>query len=149
MPRATADLESSDTLLQQPGVVRQVQTDRVGFFHHCGIALRDLIKLTDANVDLLQGGCLFLGATGDMTDAFGDVRCSANDGLKFLADLCHDIHTRMHLRRAAFDQLFDFPCSAARALGQGSDLGRNHRNPLPAFPARAASTAAFRARRLV
>ena len=119
------------------------------FLDHRRVLLGDLVHLVDGGVDLLQAGGLFLGAGGDLGDDGVDLGHLGDDPLQRLAGLptsatpCSTCAVD-----AEISALISLAASAERWASARTSEATTAK-PRPASPARAASTPAFSASRLV
>ncbi len=115
-----------------------------------GVGLRDLVHLGHGDVDLANPVALFLGGRGDAGNEvihFADV---LHDRGKRGGDLGADVHAARALLHGVFDLRGGFLGGLGAALGEAANTSSaTTAKPMPASPARAASTAALRARRFV
>jgi hypothetical protein len=120
-----------------------------GLLDHGGVLLGGLVHLVHGAVDLVQAGRLFGGRGGDLGD---DALMSCTPAMMRAGPRRSRRPGSTPARRPAGsrrDQGLDLLGRVGRALGQGPHFLGDDREAATASPARAASTPAFRASRLV
>ena len=148
LPMFWANPEFSDQFNEQPRFLRKRLAGRIGFFRHAGVLLRELIDFADGDVHVVDASRLTLCAFGNPIDELADFVDFGGDGAQSLSRFGDEIDAGADLARRTVDQLSNFLRRLRGPLRQRANL-RSHAKPRPASPARAASTPALSASKLV
>lgn len=108
----------------------------------CGILLHDFLQLADAQVNLADGVHLLLGCLGNLLDQVGGIADLGHRPIEQCAGILGN-------GDAFLGKVADLLSGGLAPFREFSDLARDDREAFTMRPARAASIAAFSARRLV
>ena len=111
--------------------------------------MHDLIGLGHGGVDLLQAGGLLEGMLGDRRHRVVQVGDLQGDALERGASVADEFDAARDLRVGGRNQGLDLLGRVGRALRERAHFGRHDREASAGFPARAASTPALSASKLV
>ena len=114
-----------------------------------GVTLRHRVHIGDGTVDLLKADRLLTGGADDPDGPVGDDRDRRGDLVQGTPGGSHEVHPAGHLTTTFLKQALDVARRFDGAARQHADLRRDHGEALGSSPARAASTAAFKASRFV
>ena len=147
--RGSAEPEPADHLRELLGLLQHRACRRRRFLGHRGVLLGRLIHLVDRGVDLVQRRGLFLGAGGDIVDdrlISDTLPTILASNLPVSATSLTPLSTSV--LEAEIRPLISLAAPAERCASARTSEATTAK-PRPASPARAASTPAFKARRLV
>ena len=149
LARVGADMELRDEVGELRGFAAERLRGRRRLLDHGRIFLRDLIHLVDRAIDLAEPVRLLLRAGGDLVDDLVDARDLGDDALERIAGIRDEFHAGFDLGGRGRNEALDFLAASAERSASARTSEATTAKPRPESPARAASTPALSASRLV